>query len=93
MLDLRTVAPLDRAAVRETAKATGRVIVVDEDYEAFGLSGEIAAVLLEAGLTAAFARVCVRQTIPYASRLETEALPNAERIREAVRALMAASSA
>ncbi len=92
VLDLKTVAPLDRAALLETASATGRVVVVDEDYEAFGLSGEIAAILLEAGSPAAFARVCVRDTIPYARRLEEEALPNAGRIAAAVRSLLRASA-
>ncbi len=49
VLDLRTVSPLDTAAVREVAAQAGRVLVVDEDYEGFGLSGELAAVVLEAG--------------------------------------------
>jgi pyruvate/2-oxoglutarate/acetoin dehydrogenase E1 component len=88
VLDLRTVSPLDRAFLREAAAETGRVVVVDEDYEAFGLSGELAAVLLEAGPRVRYGRVCVRSTIPYARRLEDEALPNARRICVAVRALM-----
>lgn len=93
VLDLRSVAPLDRAAILDTASVTGRVVVVDEDYEAFGLSGEIAAILLEAGSPAAYARVCVRDTIPYARRLEEEALPNAGRICAAVRALLRPAAA
>jgi len=86
VLDLRTVTPLDRAALREAA-ATGRVLVVDEDYEAFGLSGEISAVLAEEGLTVRFGRVAVRSTIPYARPLEEDALPNAGRICSGVKAL------
>ena len=45
VLDVRTIAPLDVANLCETDGKTGRVVVVDEDYEGFGLSGEVAAVL------------------------------------------------
>ncbi len=67
---------------------TGRVVVVDEDYEKFGLAGEIAAVLLETGLKPAYARVCTTDTIPYDRRREDEVLPNVRRIVEAARNLM-----
>lgn len=87
VLDLRTVAPLDKEAVCKTVARTGRMVVVDEDYEGFGLSGELAAVVLEAGIKMKFARVCTRGTIPYARRMEDETLPNIPRIIEAVKKL------
>lgn len=87
VLDLRTVSPLDRAAIRGSVAGTGRLLVVDEDYEGFGLSGELAALVLEEGRTVAFGRVCTRSTIPYARRLEDAVLPNAGRIRDAAREL------
>jgi pyruvate dehydrogenase E1 component beta subunit len=87
VLDLRTVAPLDKEAVCKTVARTGRMVVVDEDYEGFGLSGELAAVVLEAGIKMKFARVCTRGTIPYARRMEDETLPNIPRIIEAVKML------
>jgi pyruvate dehydrogenase E1 component beta subunit len=80
VLDLRSVSPLDDKAVVELARRTGRVVVVDEDYRRGGLSGEIAAVVAEAGVTAAFARVATDGTIPYARHLEAEVLPNVGRI-------------
>jgi len=83
VIDLRTVAPLDREAVTASAKKTGKVLVVDEDYLAFGLSGEVAAVLAESGVTAAFARVCTEDVIPFARHLEAAALPGADRVFEA----------
>jgi len=52
-----------------TDRAAG---VVDEDYEGFGLSGELAAVVLEAGIPCKYGRVCTQTTIPYARRLEDE---------------------
>ncbi len=68
------------------------VVVVDEDYASFGLSGEIAAVLAESGIASPFARVATTGVIPYARHLEREVLPSVERIAEAVRRLMAQSA-
>ena len=59
VLDLRSIAPLDRDAVVSDVGRTGRLLVVDEDYRDYGLSGELAATLLEAGLTARYARVAI----------------------------------
>jgi pyruvate/2-oxoglutarate/acetoin dehydrogenase E1 component len=88
VLDLRTVSPLDKTAVREAAAQTGRLLVVDEDYKGFGLSGELSAVVLEAGISCNYARVCTETTIPYARHLENRILPNRERINASVRELM-----
>ena len=88
VLDLRTIAPLDKTAICEMVAQTGRLLVVDEDYEAFGLSGELAAVVLEAGVSFKYARVCTRTTIPYARHLEDQILPNTRRICDSSRKLM-----
>jgi pyruvate dehydrogenase E1 component beta subunit len=88
VLDLRSISPLDKEAVCAAVAQTGRLVVVDEDYEGFGLSGELAAVLLEAGIACRYARVCTQTTIPYARHLEDQALPNRERICTAVRQLL-----
>jgi pyruvate dehydrogenase E1 component beta subunit len=87
VLDLRTVRPLDWEAVAASVRRTGRLLVVDEDYREFGLSGELAAAVLEAGLAPRFARVCVEGTIPFARHLEDAALPGVSRIDAAARAL------
>ena len=88
VLDLRTVSPLDKTAVCNEVGKTGRLLVVDEDYETFGLSGEVSAVILEAGIAFKYARVCTQQTIPYSRHLEDEVLPNVERICASARQLM-----
>lgn len=88
VLDLRTIAPLDVSSLCEAAARTGRLLVVDEDYEGFGLSGEVAAVLAEKGLSVKYRRICTRATIPYARRLEEEAMPNVERICAGAKELM-----
>jgi len=87
VLDLRTVRPLDRDTLCQEISKTGRLVVVDEDYENFGLSGEIAALLLEAGVAFRYARVCTQSTIPYARHLEDQALPNVRRICTAVKGM------
>jgi pyruvate dehydrogenase E1 component beta subunit len=89
VVDLRSVAPLDRQAVSEQVARSGRLVVVDEDYRDFGLSGELAAVALEAGIACRFARVCTDETIPYARHLEDRTLPNVQRIVDAARTLVA----
>ncbi len=88
VLDLRTVSPLDRAAVCELAARTGRLLVVDEDYAGFGLTGELSAVVLEAGISCKYARVGTQTTIPYARDLEEQVLPSVKRICAAARELM-----
>jgi len=88
VLDLRTVSPLDRSGLCDAVAQTGRMLVVDEDYEGFGLSGELAAVVMEAGIPVKYARVCTQVTIPYTRSMEDQVLPNVERIRTAVKRLL-----
>jgi pyruvate/2-oxoglutarate/acetoin dehydrogenase E1 component len=57
VLDLRTVSPLDKTAVCEVVAQTGRLLVVDEDYEGFGLYGELSAVVWEAGISCRFLQI------------------------------------
>jgi pyruvate dehydrogenase E1 component beta subunit len=87
VLDLRTVAPLDRDALYREVKKSGRLVAVDEDYRGFGLAAELGACLLEAGVSFRYARVCTEDTVPYARPLEDAALPNVRRIVEAARSL------
>jgi pyruvate/2-oxoglutarate/acetoin dehydrogenase E1 component len=80
VIDLRIIAPLDKKLVIGTVSETGRMLVVDEDYQAFGLSGELAAILLEVGIPFKYSRVCTNGTIPFSPQLEYQTLPNIERI-------------
>jgi acetoin:2,6-dichlorophenolindophenol oxidoreductase subunit beta len=88
VLDLRSVYPLDKTTLCEEVGRSQRLLVVDEDYEGFGLSGELAAVALEADLVFKFARVCTQMTIPFARDLEDKTLPNVKRIVEACERLV-----
>jgi pyruvate/2-oxoglutarate/acetoin dehydrogenase E1 component len=88
VLDLRSVYPLDKETVLKEVAMTGRMLVVDEDYKHFGLSGELAAIALEEGILFKYSRVCTEQTIPFSRRLEDEILPNTKRILEAAQELL-----
>ncbi len=83
VIDLRSVSPLDKETVLEAVSKSGRMLVVDEDYKDFGLSGELAAVALESGLSFKYNRVCTKETIPYSRELEDQTLPNIDRIIKA----------
>ena len=89
MIDLRSLVPLDTATILASVARTGRLLVVDEDYLSYGVSGEIVARVAEhdpAMLRTPAARVCVPDVpIPYARSLEYAVLPTRARIRDAVR--------
>ena len=88
VIDLRSLVPLDREAIVRSVSKTGRLIVVDEDYQSFGLSGEVIAVVAEHDptLLKRVSRVCVPDVpIPYARELEYSVLPTPARIEAAVR--------
>ena len=47
VLDLRSLVPLDREAILASVAKTGKLVVVDEDYQSFGLSGEVVATVTD----------------------------------------------
>jgi pyruvate/2-oxoglutarate/acetoin dehydrogenase E1 component len=87
VIDLRSITPLDTDLIYESVKRTKRLLVVDEDYQSFGLSGEVAAVCLEAGIKFKYGRVCTNDSIPYSRKLEDQTLPNVDRIINTAREL------
>ncbi|MEN8241214.1 MAG: transketolase C-terminal domain-containing protein [Chloroflexota bacterium] len=88
VIDLRTIQPLDLETIIYSVDKTGKALVIDEDYQQFGLSGELAAVLLEAGINCQYARVCTEDTIPFNRQQESQTLPNLERILSAAHRLV-----
>ncbi|MHA1775961.1 MAG: alpha-ketoacid dehydrogenase subunit beta [Promethearchaeota archaeon] len=82
VIDLRTVQPLDEENLIKSVEKTKAILVIDEDYKRFGLSGEISAILLEAGLVFKFGRVCTETVIPFSRKLEEDTLPNTEKITQ-----------
>lgn len=92
VIDLRSLVPLDRDAILASVSKTGRLVVVDEDYQSFGVSGEVIASVVERdpAVLKHVSRVAVPDVpIPYASVLEYAVLPTPARIEAAVREAMA----
>jgi pyruvate dehydrogenase E1 component beta subunit len=89
VLDLRTLRPLDRAAVLASLAKTNRLVVAEEGWPQCGIASEIAALCMEEGfdhLDAPVLRVCNEDVpLPYAANLEKAALIDAGRIAAAVR--------
>jgi pyruvate dehydrogenase E1 component beta subunit len=88
VIDLRTLVPMDTTTLVNSVSRTGRLLVVDEDYKQFGLSGELAALALENSIQFKYGRVCTEQSIPYSHSLEIEVLPGTRRIVEMALKLM-----
>jgi hypothetical protein len=92
VLDLRTLLPLDRAAILASVRRTGRLCVVHEDTLTMGLGAEVAALVCEAAfdqLSAPPVRVAMADIggIPVSDPLEDAAIPDRRRIADAVRDL------
>ncbi|UWG50974.1 Pyruvate/2-oxoglutarate/acetoin dehydrogenase complex, dehydrogenase (E1) component [Halalkaliarchaeum sp. AArc-CO] len=90
VVDLRSLVPLDTDTVLESVRKTGRLVVVDEDYRSFGVTGEIIASVVEGGLAdlEAVERLAHPDVpIPYARPLENETIPDTGDIADAVRAV------
>jgi 2-oxoisovalerate dehydrogenase E1 component len=92
VIDLRTIVPLDRDSILESVSKTGRLLVVDEDYLSFGLSGEIIALTcerLEGKLKRAPRRIAVPDVpIPASYPMEQYVIPSEETIYRSVKSLM-----
>jgi 2-oxoisovalerate dehydrogenase E1 component beta subunit len=93
VLDLRTLLPLDEEAILESARRTGKVIVLHEATRTGGPGGEVAALIAEQAfewLEAPIVRLTPPDTpVPYAPALEEAFLPNAKALGDAIRALHA----
>jgi len=92
VIDLRTLRPLDDAAIMASVRKTHRVVIVDEGWKSGSISAEIMARINEQAffeLDAPMARVCSAEVpIPYAAHLEHAALPQSDKIVAAARKVM-----
>ncbi len=92
VIDLRTIAPLDRATVLASLERTHRLVIVHEAVRDFGVGAELAALAAGEGfdsLRAPVVRVAPPFTpAPYAPVLEAEWLPTSSSISDAIRALV-----
>jgi 2-oxoisovalerate dehydrogenase E1 component beta subunit len=94
VVDLLTLLPLDVETILETAKATGKVLIVHEDTLTGGFGGEIAALIAEHAfeyLDAPVRRVAAPDipAMPYHHTMESFFMPDREKIAAAARDLAA----
>ena len=92
VLDLRTLVPMDDAAIMASVKKTNRVLIVHEDTRTGGVAGEITARINETcfeWLDAPVKRVTAHDVpLPYAPTLEDYVLPQVDDIVNASRWLL-----
>ena len=84
LLDLRTIAPWDHETVTESARRTGKLIVVHEDNRTCGFGGEVIATIVEALGTGVICRRVVRPDsfVPCNYVNQLEILPSFSRVLE-----------
>lgn len=96
VVDLRTVAPLDRATIRESLRRTHRLMVAHEGVQDFGVGAEVAALAANEGfwdLAAPVVRVAPpAMPAPYSPVLERAWLPDRAVIASALRRMMEVGS-
>jgi pyruvate dehydrogenase E1 component beta subunit len=84
VVDVRTTAPLDKQTIVESAKKTTRAIVVDEGYERYGVTAEIASVIADGAfyyLDAPVKRMGAMDVpVPFSPVLEDQTVPTPESV-------------
>lgn len=91
VIDLMTLSPFDEETVLESARKTGRVVIVHEAPSTCGLGAELSATIAEYAmlhLRAPIVRVTAPDVVLPLPKLEEHYLPKADRIREAVEKVM-----
>lgn len=94
VVDLRTLAPLDKQTILGSVKKTSKVVIVHEDTKTGGLAGEISAIIAEEAfehLDGPITRVCAPDVpgVPFSHPMQDFYMPNANKIAAAIRQLAA----
>lgn len=91
VVDPRTIWPLDEKTIIESVKKTSRAIVVDEGYQRYGVTAEIASVIAEGAfhyLDGPVKRIgAMHVPIPFSPSLEDATVPSEKMVFDAARAL------
>jgi pyruvate dehydrogenase E1 component beta subunit len=91
VVDVRTTAPLDKQTLIESVKKTSRAIVIDEGYEGYGVTAEIASTIADGAfyyLDAPVKRMGAMDVpVPFSPVLEDQTVPTPEKVAELARTL------
>lgn len=92
VIDPQTVVPLDRTAILNSVKKTGRLVVVDEDTKTVGAAAEIATIVAEEGfehLHTPIGRVTTQEgPVPASPQLEVRFVPQVKNIMTAIEEIL-----
>ncbi len=92
VIDLRSIAPLDRDTIRQSVRKTGALLSVDDDYLSYGIGAEIIATVAETPdirMKTTPRRISFPDApVPFAPEMEHAMLPNAAKIVDAVERMM-----
>ncbi len=91
IIDLRTIRPMDMETVIASVKKTNRCVTIEEGFPQSGIGAEIGMQIMQEAfdyLDAPVIRITGKDVpMPYAANLEKLALPSAEEVVQAVRAV------
>ena len=92
VIDPRTMVPLDKQAIYDSLKKTGRLVIMDEEPRTGSAAAEIAALVAEEAfelLDAPIKRVCAPDTpVPFSLPLEKFWMPDEENLLQAINEIM-----
>ncbi|HEY2904741.1 MAG TPA: alpha-ketoacid dehydrogenase subunit beta [Vicinamibacterales bacterium] len=93
VIDLRTLSPFDKPAIFGSIDKTSRALIVHEDVKTLGIGAELSALIMEekfGALDAPVMRVTYPDShVPFSHVLEGANLPNADKITDALRRVLA----
>ena len=93
VIDLRSIAPMDEETILASVAKTGRLLIVDEDFQPCGMGAEISAVVMEQAFDELDAPVQrlngIFTPVPYSPVLENAVTLSREQILQAMRDLLA----
>jgi pyruvate dehydrogenase E1 component beta subunit len=91
VIDVRTMVPLDKQTLIDSAQKTSRVIVIDEGYQSYGVTAEIASVIADGAfyyLDAPVKRMGAMDVpVPFSPVLEDQTVPTPETVAEMAKIL------
>ncbi len=91
LVDPRTTTPLDTETLIESARKTSRALVVDEGYQQYGVTGELAAVIADGAfyyLDAPVKRIgAMNVPVPFSPAMEDLTIPSADYVFETAKAM------
>lgn len=92
VIDPRTTWPLDKKTMIESAKKTGHAIVIDEGYEQYGVTAELASVIADGAfyyLDAPVKRMgAMNVPIPFSPVLEDQTVPTVDTVVEMAKEIL-----